>query len=197
MPISVTSTRVSGSSRSTVSGRPSSLLRLASAATVGVTAAQSAASASFVVVLPVEPTTATTCASERSRTSRASDASAASWSRGTSVAAPRARASSTNSVPVFSATNRSPARASRESSWTRRTTPSAGAPRSSPSERPRPRASRAESPALPIARDNACVESTQALSTDAPPPSSVRSAARATSRSSNGCTTPPMSCPCS
>ena len=38
MPISVTSTRVSGSRRSTVSGRPSSLLRLASAAIVGVTA---------------------------------------------------------------------------------------------------------------------------------------------------------------
>ena len=38
MPISVTSTRVSGSRRSTVSGSPSSLFRLASAAIVGVTA---------------------------------------------------------------------------------------------------------------------------------------------------------------
>ena len=40
---------------------------------------------------------------------RASAASAASWSRGTSVAAPLASASSTNAVPVFNATKRSPA----------------------------------------------------------------------------------------
>ena len=78
MPISVTSTRVSTSSRSTVSGRPNSLFLLAAAATVGVTAPQSAPSASLVVVLPVEPTTATTSAFERPRTSPARAASAAS-----------------------------------------------------------------------------------------------------------------------
>ena len=95
MPISVTSTRVSGSSRQTVSGRPISLLRLLSAQIVGTCGAQSAPRMSFVVVFPAEPTTATTCASLFERTSEASAASAASWSSGTSVAAPRARASST------------------------------------------------------------------------------------------------------
>ena len=48
---------------------------------------------SFVVVLPAEPTTATTCAPDFDRTSAASVASATSWSSGTSVAAPRERAS--------------------------------------------------------------------------------------------------------
>ena len=95
MPISTTSTAVSGSSRSTVSGSPISLFWLCSANTVGTTAAQSAPRMSFVVVLPVEPTTATTRASERERTRDASVASAACWSSGTSVTAPRARASST------------------------------------------------------------------------------------------------------
>ena len=46
---------------------------------------------SFVEVFPVEPTTATTRASLFERTSDASAASAASWSRGTSVAAPPRR----------------------------------------------------------------------------------------------------------
>ena len=133
MPSSATRTRVSGSSRRTVSGSPSSLLRLASAATVGVTAAQRAPSASFVVVFPVDPTTATTSASERLRTRPASVASACSWSSGTRSLRPAPIASSTNRVPVLSATKRSPERARRESSWTRRITPSSGRPASRPS----------------------------------------------------------------
>ena len=78
MPISVTSTRVSGSRRQTVSGRPISLFWLASAQIVGVCALQSAPRMSFVEVFPVEPTTATTRASLRERTREASAASAAS-----------------------------------------------------------------------------------------------------------------------
>ena len=115
IPISVTRICVSGSSRHTVSGRPISLFRLFSAQIVRACGAQSAPRMSFVVVLPAEPTTATTCASLFERTSEASAANAASWSSGTSVAAPRARASATNATPAFSATNRSPARTSRES----------------------------------------------------------------------------------
>ncbi len=95
MPISVTSTSVSRSSRQTVSGSPISLFRLSAGKTVGTTAAHSAPSMSLVVVLPVEPTIATTRAELFERTSEASSASAASWSSGTSVAAPRARASAT------------------------------------------------------------------------------------------------------
>ena len=95
MPISVTSTAVSGSSRQTVSGRPISLFWLSAAQIVGVAALQSAPRMSLVDVFPVEPTTATTRASLFERTSEASAASAASWSRGTSVAAPFAAASPT------------------------------------------------------------------------------------------------------
>ena len=89
MPISVTSTAVSGSSLQTVRGRPISLFWLASAQIVGVAALQSAPRMSFVEVFPVDPTTATTRASLFERTSDASAASAASWSSGTSVLAPR------------------------------------------------------------------------------------------------------------
>ena len=78
IPISVTSTAVSGSSRQTVRGRPISLFWLASAQTVGVAALQSAPRMSLVDVLPVEPTTATTRASLFERTSDASAARAAS-----------------------------------------------------------------------------------------------------------------------
>ena len=77
IPSSTTSTSVSGSSRSTVSGSPISLFWLWSGKTVGTTAAQSAPRMSLVVVFPVEPTTATTRADERARTSDASAASAA------------------------------------------------------------------------------------------------------------------------
>ena len=77
---------MSFSSRQTVSGNPISLFWLASAQTVGVTAAQSAPRTSFVDVFPVEPTTATTRASLFARTREASAASAAFWSSGTSVA---------------------------------------------------------------------------------------------------------------
>ena len=55
IPISVTSTSVSGSSRHTVSGRPISLFRLRSAQIVGTCGAQSAPRMSFVVVLPGGP----------------------------------------------------------------------------------------------------------------------------------------------
>ncbi len=117
-PVSATSTRVSGSSRHTVSGRPISLFRLRSAQMVGTWGAHSAPRMSFVVVFPVDPTTATTCASLFERTSDASAASAASWSSGTSVAAPRARASSTYCTPLLRATKRSPGPTSRESALT-------------------------------------------------------------------------------
>ena len=72
IPISVIRTRVSGSSRQTVSGRPISLFRLFSAQIVGACGAHSAPRMSFVVVFPAEPTTATTCASLFARTSVAS-----------------------------------------------------------------------------------------------------------------------------
>ena len=95
MPISVTRIRVSGSSRQTVSGSPISLFRLFSAQIVGACGAHRAPRMSLVDVFPVDPTTATMRAALFERTRFASAASAASWSRGTSVAAPRERASST------------------------------------------------------------------------------------------------------
>ena len=137
MPISVTRIFVSGSSRHTVSGRPISLLRLLSAQIVGACGAQSAPRMSFVEVFPAEPTTATTRAALFERTREASAASAASWSSGTSVAAPRARAAATCSTPVLSATKRSPGPTSRESALI----PVIRASRPPPSSLPSPRAS--------------------------------------------------------
>ena len=88
IPISVTRTSVSGSSLQTVSGRPISLLRLFSAQIVETCVAHSAPRTSLVVVFPAEPTTATTRARLLDRMSDASATSAASWSSGSSVAAP-------------------------------------------------------------------------------------------------------------
>ena len=103
MPISV-----SVSSLHSVSGTPSSLLKLASAATVRARGAQIAARMSFVDVLPVEPVIATTRAVLRSRTARPSAASAENASSGTSVAAaPPAKAARAYASPGPTATNRS------------------------------------------------------------------------------------------
>jgi hypothetical protein len=79
-------TSVSGSSRQSVSGTPISLLKLASAAIVRATGAQSAARMSFVDVLPIEPVMPTMRAALRSRTARPIW-QAAKASSGTSVAA--------------------------------------------------------------------------------------------------------------
>ena len=93
MPISQTTTSVSGSIRVSVSGSPISLLWPSSAATVRACGRQSAARMSFVEVLPVEPVMATTRAELRARTALPSAASSAKASSGTSVAAaPRAKA---------------------------------------------------------------------------------------------------------
>ncbi len=72
--ISVTTTSVSGSIRHSVSGRPISLLKPSSAATVRRCGRRSAARMSFVDVLPTEPVIATTRASLRARTARPSAA---------------------------------------------------------------------------------------------------------------------------
>ena len=104
------STRVSLSSRQTRERQADLVVVARFGPTVGVTTAHNAARTSFVVVFPVDPTTATTRAPLFPRTREASAASAAFWSSGTSVAAPRARASATCSIPVLSATNRSPGR---------------------------------------------------------------------------------------
>ena len=112
-------TSVSGSRRHNVSGTPISLLKLASAAIVRATGAQSAARMSLVEVLPIEPVIPTTRAPLRSRTSHAIRPSALNASSGTSVAAaPREIASSRNSEPRPTATNRSPGASRRESTWT-------------------------------------------------------------------------------
>ena len=100
MPISQTTTSVSGSIRVSVSGRPISLLCPSSAATVRACGRQSAARMSFVEVLPVEPVMPTTRAELRARTAPPSAASAANASSGTSVAAaPRAKACRQKSAP--------------------------------------------------------------------------------------------------
>ncbi len=72
MPISVTSTSVSGSSLHTVKGSPISLFWLPLAHTVAAAAEQRAPRMSLVDVLPVDPTTATTLAPLFARTSPAS-----------------------------------------------------------------------------------------------------------------------------
>ena len=59
-PISRTRKRVRSSARSTVSGRPSSLLNDPAVATVGASSASTRASMSFAVVLPWDPVIATT-----------------------------------------------------------------------------------------------------------------------------------------
>ncbi len=93
MPISQTTTSVSGSIRVSVSGSPISLLCPPSAATVRACGRHIAARMSFVEVFPVEPVIATTRAELRSRTAPPSAASAANSSSGTSAAAaPRANA---------------------------------------------------------------------------------------------------------
>ena len=71
IPISATTTSVSGSIRASVSGRPISLLWPPSAATVLACGPQSAARMSFVEVLPVEPVMPTTRAVLRARTAAA------------------------------------------------------------------------------------------------------------------------------
>src|SRR5438445_340842 len=102
-------TSVSSSRRQRVSGTPISLLKLDSAATVRAERALNAARMSFVDVFPIEPVMPTTRAELRSRTARPIRARAANASCGTSVAAaPRVRASSTNSEPLPTATKRSP-----------------------------------------------------------------------------------------
>ena len=131
IPISVTTTSVSGSIRHSVSGSPISLLKPASAATSRTCGRRSAARMSFVEVFPTEPVIATTRAALRSRTARPSAASASNASSGTSVAAaPCARASSRYASPPPTATKRSPAPARRDS------TPVTSS--ASPSRRPRP-----------------------------------------------------------
>ena len=113
IPISVIRISVSGSSRQTVSGSPISLFKalLCPDRPCGAHSAEDVLGRR----LPAEPTTATTARRSSSGRATRARASAASWSRGTSVAAPRARASSTNSTPVLSATKRSPGPTSRES----------------------------------------------------------------------------------
>src|SRR5881628_3413379 len=69
---SATKVRVSASTRSTVSGSPTSLLNEFSGATVGPSAPNTAANRSFVEVLPDEPVTPTTRHAARRRTSVAS-----------------------------------------------------------------------------------------------------------------------------
>ena len=108
---------------------------------------------------------------------------------------PAASASSTYRTPVLRATKRSPGRASRESSCTRRTTPSAGRPRSSPSSSAsislHASGNHARAPRPPKTLASIPHERCQ------PALPRERSAPRATSRSSKGCTTPAISCPCS
>ena len=119
MPISQTTTSVSGSMRVRVSGRPISLLCPPSAATVRACGRQSAARMSFVEVLPVEPVIPTTRAELWARTALPSAARATKGLSGTSVAAaPRAKACLTKSAPVPTATKRSPSSIRRESIWT-------------------------------------------------------------------------------
>ena len=109
MPISTTATSVSGSSLQRVSGSPTSLFWLPSAATVRACGRQSPARMSLVEVFAVEPVTATTFALLRERTSRAIPARAVKASSGRSAAAaPASRASSAKSTPRPTATKRSP-----------------------------------------------------------------------------------------
>ena len=93
MPISQTTSSVSGSMRVSVSGKPISLLWPPSAATVFACGRHIAARMSFVEVFPVEPVIATTRAELRPRISPPSAPSAANASSGASAAAaPRANA---------------------------------------------------------------------------------------------------------
>ena len=183
-------TSVSGSMRASVSGTPSSLLWLRCAATTRRWGASSARSASFVDVLPAEPATPTMAAS----LAGAPDASAPAAPR--ARRAPRARPSRPAPAPA----------------------PARTAPRRHRARRP-PRGSRARRRARPAARRRGRRPARSASrsrprgpgSTGSPATSVAPSISRAASgitsrsggararptRSSNGCTTPATSCPCS
>ena len=95
-PISRTRCSVAVSARSTVSGRPSSLLKEPYVATVVPSAASTWASRSLVLVLPWEPVSATTrTSSSRSSTWWASRARAATTSPTTTPGSPVSREDST------------------------------------------------------------------------------------------------------
>src|SRR3954452_1484624 len=134
MPISSTSTSVSGAAPSTVSGRPISVLRFCGVATVRRYARSIPRRMSLVDVWPVGPVMPTTLAPSSRRHAVASDCSAASGSAATSTRsaspsacsgatrtphAPPASACAANVPPSTlapgSPTNRSPAPTSRES----------------------------------------------------------------------------------
>ena len=157
-------TSVSGSSRQSVSGTPSSLLKLASAATVRACGAQSAARMSFVEVLPVEPVIPTTRA--RAAVAHAPRERGESGVRRRRARAsprrPRARASATKSAPPSpTATNRSPGPTRRESICTPVISSPAAALEPAAAERrePRRRASGiTRASAQRLARDLAVVE---------------------------------------
>ena len=135
MPISQTTTSVSGSIRVSVSGRPISLLCPPSAATVFACGRHIAARMSFVDVLPVEPVMPTTRAELRPRTALPRAAIPANASSGTSVAAaPRANACRVKSSPPSTAKKRSPSSMRRESTCTPVTSSAQGAASSRPGQ---------------------------------------------------------------
>ena len=134
---------------------------------------------SFVDVLPVEPTTATTCALAPRADEAARAASATSWSSGTSVAAPRARASlDVANTGVERDEELSGADLPRVGLHASRAHP----PRRRRAGRDRGRRSR------PRRAGSRLAASARARASRA---------SRATSRSSNGWRTPSISCPCS